>query len=94
MQLRVVENKDQELVIEIGGEDHTFMNVLKQSLLELDGVSAATYDMNPEQSGGQTEPLLTVKTEDDTDPLTALENGAERVTEKTTEFRDAFEAAV
>jgi len=24
-------------------------------------VAAATYDMNPEQSGGQTEPLLTVK---------------------------------
>jgi len=94
MQLRVVENEPQELVIEIGGEDHTFMNVLKQSLLELDGVSAATYDMNPEQSGGQTEPLLTIKTEEGTDPLDALEQGAERVTEKTTEFRDAFEAAV
>ncbi len=94
MQLRVVENEPQELVIEIGGEDHTFMNVLKQSLLELDGVSAATYDMNPEQSGGQTEPLLTIKTEEGTDPLDALEQGAQRVTEKTTEFRDAFEAAV
>jgi len=94
MQLRVVENEPQELVIEIGGEDHTFMNVLKQSLLELEGVSAATYDMNPEQSGGQTEPLLTIKTEDGTDPLDALQAGAERVTEKTTEFRDAFETAV
>ena len=94
MQLRVVENEPRELVIEIGGEDHTFMNVLKQSLLELDGVSAATYDMNPEQSGGQTEPLLTIKTEEGTEPLDALEAGAERVTEKTTEFRDAFEAAV
>jgi DNA-directed RNA polymerase subunit L len=93
MQLRVVENEPQELVIEIGGEDHTFMNVLKQSLLELEGVAAATYDMNPEQSGGQTDPLLTVKTEEGTDPLDALQRGAERVTEKTTEFRDAFEAA-
>ncbi|PSQ38169.1 DNA-directed RNA polymerase subunit L [Halobacteriales archaeon SW_5_70_135] len=94
MQLRVVESEDQELVIEIGGEDHTFMNVLKSALLETDGVSAATYDVNPEQSGGQTEPLLTIKTEEDTDPLAALERGAERVTEKTTEFRDAFETAV
>jgi len=94
MQLRVVESEDQELVIEIGGEDHTFMNVLKSSLLEIEGVSAATYDVNPEQSGGQTEPLLTIKTEAGTDPLEALERGAERVTEKTTEFRDAFEAAV
>ncbi|PSQ58682.1 DNA-directed RNA polymerase subunit L [Halobacteriales archaeon SW_7_71_33] len=62
MQLRVVENEDRELVIEIGGEDHTFMNVLKSALLETDGVAAATYDVNPEQSGGQTEPLLTIKT--------------------------------
>ncbi len=93
MQLRVVENEEQELVIEIGGEDHTFMNVLKRSLLEIEGVAAATYDMNPEQSGGQTDPLLTVKTEEGTDPLDALEEGAERVTEKTTEFRDAFETA-
>jgi len=82
------------LSIEVAGEDHTFMNVLKSALLEIDGVLAATYDVNPEQSGGQTEPLLTIKTEEGTDPLRALERGAERVTEKTTEFRDAFEAAV
>ncbi|WP_121823531.1 DNA-directed RNA polymerase subunit L [Halostella salina] len=93
MELRVIDNTEGELSIEIGGEDHTFMNVLKGALLETDGVSAATYDVNPEQSGGQTEPILTVKTEDGTEPLDALEQATERVTEKTTSFRDAFEAA-
>jgi len=93
MDLRVIENEDQELSIEIGGEDHTFMNVLKGTLLETDGVAAATYDMNPEQSGGQTEPILTIKTEDGIAPLDALETAAGKVKEKTTEFRDAFEAA-
>jgi DNA-directed RNA polymerase subunit L len=93
MDLRVIEHGDDELVIEIGGEDHTFMNVLKGALLETDGVSAATYDMNPEQSGGQTEPILTIKTESGGDPLDALEDAAERVSQKAAGFRDAFEAA-
>jgi DNA-directed RNA polymerase subunit L len=92
MELRVIEKTDTELEIEIGGEDHTFMNVLKGALLETDGVAAATYDMNPEQSGGQTDPLLTIKTEDE-DPLDALEAAVGRVKEKTTNFRDAFQAA-
>jgi len=94
MELRVIENTDDELSIEIAGEDHTFMNVLKGALLETDGVTAATYDMNPEQSGGQTDPVLTVKTETDVGALDALEAGAERVMEKSDNFTDAFEAAV
>lgn len=93
MDLRVIENLETELSIEISGEDHTFMNVLKGALLELDGVAAATYDVNPEQSGGQTEPVLTIKTEEGTAPLDALEAAAGRVKEKTTAFREAFRAA-
>ncbi|OLZ41111.1 DNA-directed RNA polymerase subunit L [Natrinema saccharevitans] len=93
MELRVTESTDDELSIEIAGEDHTFMNVLKGALLEHDDVSAATYDVNPEQSGGQTEPILTIKTEGGADPLETLEEAAVTVREKATAFRDAFEAA-
>jgi DNA-directed RNA polymerase subunit L len=93
MELRVIEKSDTELRIEIGGEDHTFMNVLKGALLETEGVAAATYDLNPEQSGGQTDPLLTVKTEDGVDPIDALEAGAQNVKDKTSAFREAFESA-
>jgi DNA-directed RNA polymerase subunit L len=93
MELRVIDKEDDELSIEIAGEDHTFMNVLKGALLETEGVSAATYDMNPEQSGGQTDPILTIKTEADVDALDALEVGADRVIEKSEGFQDAFEAA-
>jgi len=94
MDLRVIENEDTELRIEVEGEDHTFMNVLKGALLETEGVAAATYDMNPEQSGGQTEPILSVKTEEGVDPLEALETAAGRVKNQTSAFRDAFETAV
>jgi DNA-directed RNA polymerase subunit L len=93
MELRVTESTEDELSIEIAGEDHTFMNVLKGALLEHEDVAAATYDVNPEQSGGQTEPILTIKTEGGADPLEALEEAAVTVREKATSFRDAFEAA-
>ena len=92
MELRVIDKTDTELEIEIGGEDHTFMNVLKGALLETESVAAATYDVNPEQSGGQTDPILTVKT-DGADPLDALEDAVGRVKEKTSSFRDAFATA-
>jgi len=92
MELRVIEKEADELSIEIAGEDHTFMNVLKGTLLEQDGVAAATYDVNPEQSGGQTEPILTIKTEGE-DPLDALEAAAGNIRDKTTAFRDAYESA-
>jgi DNA-directed RNA polymerase subunit L len=94
MELRVIDKAEHELSIEIAGEDHTFMNVLKGTLLETDGVDAATYDMNPEQSGGQTDPVLTIKTVEGVKPLDALEDGTERVIEKADGFRDAYEAAV
>ncbi|MFC7136767.1 DNA-directed RNA polymerase subunit L [Halobaculum litoreum] len=93
MELRVIDKTDEELRIEIAGEDHTFMNVLKGQLLETDGVAAATYDMNPEQSGGQTEPILSIKTEDGLDPLDALGQAATGVSENLRTLYDDIEAA-
>lgn len=93
MELRVIEKTDEELRIEIAGEDHTFMNVLKGALLEVEGVAAATYDVNPEQSGGQTDPVLSIKTEDGSDPLDALEEGAQAVSDRSAALRDAYNAA-
>jgi DNA-directed RNA polymerase subunit L len=93
MELRVIDKSQTELSIEIAGEDHTFMNVLKGALLEIEGVSAATYDVNPEQSGGQTEPILTIKTEQNVDALDALEAGADRVLGKSDGFREAYKLA-
>ena len=93
MELRVIDRTDEELRLEVAGEDHTFMNVLKGALLETEGVAAATYDMNPEQSGGQTEPVLSVTVEDERDPLDAVGDAAERVQEVIDDFATAYEAA-
>ena len=84
MELRVIDKTD---------EDHTFMNVIKGALLRTDGVAAATYDMNPEQSGGQTEPILSIKTEPGVDPLDALGEASRNVQTTVDDFSAAFEAA-
>ncbi|WP_396613132.1 DNA-directed RNA polymerase subunit L [Haloferax sp. S1W] len=94
MELRVIDKTDEELRIEIGGEDHTFMNVLKGELLETESITAATYDVNPEQSGGQTDPVLSIKTEDGVDPLDALAEAARGVQDTADAFTDAYEAAI
>lgn len=94
MELRVISRDEREIELEIGGEDHTFMNVLKEALLETDGVVAATYDMNPEQSGGQVDPVLTVKTEEELDPLDAISEAASAIQRRVSSFRESFAAAV
>jgi len=93
MELRVIDKTDEELRIEVAGEDHTFMNVIKGALLETEGVAAATYDVNPEQSGGQTEPILSIKTETGVDPLDALGDASRNVQRTVDDFSAAFESA-
>ncbi|WP_144902006.1 DNA-directed RNA polymerase subunit L [Halobellus captivus] len=93
MELRVIDKTEEELRIEVAGEDHTFMNVIKGALLETDGVAAATYDVNPEQSGGQTEPILSIKTESGVDPLDALAEASQDVQNMVDTFSSEFEAA-
>lgn len=90
MELRVVTKSEEELVLEIADEGHTFLNVLKRALLDTEGVAAATYDMNPAQSGGQTDPLLTIKTESGEDPLEVLEAATRSIRDRAESFRDAF----
>ena len=93
MELRVISSSDDELELEIAGEDHTFLNVIKRTLLDTPGVAAATYDMNPEQSGGQVDPVLTINTDGSTDPLNALEAACQTIRESSDAFRTAYASA-
>jgi len=93
MNVKILSKTEDETEVEVQGEGHTLMNVLKDALLRLDEVEAATYDMNPEQSGGQTDPVLYIKT-DGEDPLDALTKATEGIQEDAGEFRDEFEDAI
>jgi len=93
MNVKILSKTDDETEVEIEGEDHTLMNVLKDALLRLDDVESATYKMNPEQSGGQTEPVLYIETSSG-DPLDALEKATQEIQDDAAEFRDEFEDAI
>ncbi len=92
MNVTILSKEDTEVEVEIGGEDHTLLNALKDSLLRLDDVEAATYDMNPEQSGSKTDPILFVETVD-TDPLEAIRSAAHKLQEDAESFEEEVEAA-
>ncbi|XGI82984.1 RpoL/Rpb11 RNA polymerase subunit family protein [Halorutilales archaeon Cl-col2-1] len=90
MNITVLSKTGTEVEVEIGGEGHTFLNVLKDALLDVEGVEAASYDMNPEQSGGNTEPILYVKTDDSVDPLDAVSEATDGIKDEVSEFKDAL----
>lgn len=46
MEFKVLEESKNKLVFELKGETHTFCNALKQELLDLKGVSIATYKID------------------------------------------------
>jgi len=94
MNVKILSKEDDETEVEVEGEDHTLMNVLKDALLRQDAVEAATYDMNPEQSGGQTDPILYIKTQTPgEDPLDALAEATKTVQEDVDEFNKVVEDA-
>lgn len=93
MNVTILSKTEEEIEIEISGEDHTLLNVLKDALLSLETVEAATYDMNPEQSGSKTEPILFVRTSEG-DPLEAIEEATAGITDNADEFRESFTEAI
>lgn len=89
MNITVLSKKERSAEIEIEGEGHTLLNLLKESLLNLDQVERATYDVNPEHSGKKTEPILYVEVSEG-DPLEAISKAAESVEEQAEEFHEEF----
>lgn len=63
MEYKVISDKKNELEFELGGEDHTFSNLLINKILENDDVVIAHYKLPHPLVGS---PLFYVKTKKDT----------------------------
>jgi len=86
MNLKIIEKTDDEIMVEMAGESHTLLNVLKSSLLDDPRIEVATYDIkHPTIS----EPILFVKTKD-VDPVVAIREASERIIEVYEEFKAVF----
>ena len=86
MNLKIIEKTDNEIKVEMAGESHTLLNVLKSSLLDDPRIEVATYDIkHPTIS----EPILFVKT-NGADPVVAVKEASERIIEVYEEFKAVF----
>ncbi len=86
MQLTITHKTKTELVMELAGEDHTLLNLLKSSLLDDPDVRMASYQIeHPETS----EPVMFVHTTTK-DPVQVVREALERIDAEIDEFKEKF----
>ncbi len=86
MNLKILNKTDTELEMEIAGETHTLLNLLKTTLLEDDSVEIATYDI---KYLGISEPIMYIRTSDK-DPLQAARDAISEMVALCDEFKSVF----
>jgi len=86
MNLKILNKTDTELEMELVGETHTLLNLLKSTLLEDDAVEIASYDI---RYLGISEPIMYVRTSG-VDPIQAVRSALAKVTAMCDEFKGVF----
>ena len=90
MELKIIDKTDDEMHLEIKGETHTLLNMLKSVLLDDTRVQIATYDM---KHVSISDPVLFVKT-DGTDPIEVVKDALKSLVSQCDEFISVFTSAV
>ncbi|MCD4800124.1 MAG: DNA-directed RNA polymerase subunit L [Methanococcoides sp.] len=90
MELKILEKSDDEMKMEIAGESHTLLNMLKIILLEDERVHTASYDM---KHVTVSEPILFIKTEN-ADPIDVVKDAVAKLITDCEEFTTVFTKAV
>ena len=89
MEVKVVDKEKKRIVLELGGEDNTFANVMRKTLWEDEDVESAAYRIDHPLTG---EPRLMVKTKKSL-PVEAVKRAAEKVGRRASEFEKKFSEA-
>ncbi|MFZ2498890.1 MAG: DNA-directed RNA polymerase subunit L [Methanosarcina sp.] len=90
MELNILSKTENELEVELKGETHTLLNILRDLLIRDERVEAAFYDM---KHVSISDPILYIKT-DGTNPIEVLKDAASIVITQCDEFIDVFSKAV
>ncbi len=83
MEFKVLEESKTKLVFQLPGETHTFCNVLKQELLQVKGVTLATYKIDHPLVGI---PQFLIETKG-IEPRKALQEALKALKKKAEEFK-------
>lgn len=86
MEIKILESDEKEAQIEFVGENHSFLNVLKSTLLQDKDVLMVTYDI---EFPNVSHPVLHIKTSKK-DPLAALKDAASNLAGQCDEFKQIF----
>lgn len=89
MEIKIFSKSDREIEIEVVGEGHTFLNLMKSALLQDKRVEAATYDIEHPMIS---DPILYLRT-DGSDPVTVLKEAATSISKQCDDFKKKFTSA-
>ncbi|MCD5409952.1 MAG: DNA-directed RNA polymerase subunit L [Methanocellales archaeon] len=90
MDINIFERTDDEVRLEIRGEDHTLLNALRSILLQDDRIKIASYDI---KHPGISDPVLYIRTKD-IDPIIALNDAATLLGKQCDSFKRKFKDAI
>ncbi|WP_342306029.1 DNA-directed RNA polymerase subunit L [Methanolobus sp. ZRKC5] len=90
MELKIIDKTDDEMHLEIIGENHTLLNMLKSTLLDDKRVQIATYDM---KHVSISDPILFVRT-DGADPIDVVKDAASSLVTQCDEFMSVFKTSI
>ncbi len=90
MELNILSKTDNELEVELKGETHTLLNMLKDLLIRDERVEIAFYDM---KHVSISDPILYIKTYG-ANPIQVLKDNASIIIAQCDEFTDVFSKAV
>lgn len=90
MELNILSKTDNELEVELKGETHTLLNMLKDLLIRDERVEIAFYDI---KHVSISDPILYIKTYG-ANPITVLKDNASIIIAQCDEFTDVFSKAV
>lgn len=91
MELKILEKSARRLLFQIPGADHTFCNVLKKELIDIDGVDLATYAVEHPQIGI---PKMLIETKTGVKPKDVLEQALDEIKKKNKNFLKHFKTAI
>jgi DNA-directed RNA polymerase subunit L len=90
MELNILSKTENELEVELKGETHTLLNMLKELLIKDKRVEVVFYDM---KHVSISDPIMYIKT-DGTNPIEVLKDAASIIVTQCDEFIDVFSKAV
>ena len=90
MEAVAIEESPKKLIMELRGESHTLLNVLKRKLWENDKVKIATYNINHPLIGI---PQLIVETDGSVKPRKVISDAADKLKKDVEKFKAAFDKA-